>query len=268
MARRPIDFLNPETKRIWKLLQTATNRSHHDHHRVFRDWLTMATCALSAGQMEELYLQTVKRYGEPLASEDAPRNRAVDAMAEAFGVLVEVMNESAEAGMFTDYLGDLFQGAITFGEAGQYFTPESITRLMGRIAMPETWPGMRVNDPACGSGRTLLSVAERERRAVLYGQDVDSRCAEMLAINLCLYGLRGFAIHCNTITMEVWGGYRVSWGIISPLDKEQAMRCLMREVSERDASDADDTPPVLPKVTEAIVPVVDGDGRRRQLVLF
>ena len=46
-----------------------------------------------------------------------------------FGRLVDVM-ETTRA----DILGDLFQGAITYGEAGQYLTPESITSVMAAMS--------------------------------------------------------------------------------------------------------------------------------------
>jgi hypothetical protein len=42
-------------------------------------------------------------------------------MGQMLGTFVDSM-EKHDA----DILGDLFQGSITYGEAGQYFTPESV----------------------------------------------------------------------------------------------------------------------------------------------
>jgi hypothetical protein len=42
-------------------------------------------------------------------------------MGQMFGELVAAMDKTD-----ADVLGDLFQEAITYGEAGQYFTPEAV----------------------------------------------------------------------------------------------------------------------------------------------
>lgn len=50
-----------------------------------------------------------------------PGKRGADLMAEMFGEIVNAMTE-ADA----DILADLFTGAITYGEAGQFFTPQTV----------------------------------------------------------------------------------------------------------------------------------------------
>ena len=45
--------------------------------------------------------------------------RGVDVMGQMLGALVDAMDKSDG-----DILGDLFQGNITYGVAGQYFSPE------------------------------------------------------------------------------------------------------------------------------------------------
>jgi hypothetical protein len=48
-------------------------------------------------------------------------HRGADLMGHMFGELVNAMSDSD-----SDILGDLSQGSITYGEAGQYFTPEAV----------------------------------------------------------------------------------------------------------------------------------------------
>lgn len=197
---KSISFFYDESKAIWKLIERASLKSHFDCHRVFRDLLTMSVCALSRGEMEDKYAKTVKGYGEP-----GGKNRAIDAMAEAFGIIVSNPG--------SDLLGDVFQGAITFGEAGQFFTPEPVCRLMSLLSgANEVQPGQRICDPACGSGRTLLAVAEVQPSAIFYGTDVDARCAMMTAINLAIRGLRGIVTHGNTLTLDQYE----QWYVLQP----------------------------------------------------
>ena len=113
------DFFHPESKRVWQHLETAALRSHHDPCRAFEDFLGMTICVLSGGQMEEEYLALVKQY----ANGEKGR-RAIDAFPEAVGDLIVAMERTRK-----DILGDIYQGAISYGHNGQFFTP-------GRFATP------------------------------------------------------------------------------------------------------------------------------------
>jgi hypothetical protein len=101
MARN--DFLIPQSQEVWRHLETASLRSHHDARRAFEDFLTMTVCALSGGQMEERYLAIVKRYTEGQSG-----HRAIDAFPAAFAALLLAMEQTRR-----DVLGDIFQGART-----------------------------------------------------------------------------------------------------------------------------------------------------------
>ena len=64
----------------------------------------------------------------------------------------------------TDLLGNAYmyllkQFASDAGKkAGEFFTPETVSRLLAKLAMPKT--GDRICDPTCGSGSLLLMVGE------------------------------------------------------------------------------------------------------------
>lgn len=196
------EFLIPESKQVWKLIESATDKSHHQYSTTFSDFLTMCVCALSVGRMEKQYLQTIK----PYVTKHKQGSRAVDDLAHAFGELVQAM-ETTES----DILGDMFQGAITYGEHGQFFTPEPVTDLMASLTLPDNLPeNPTIHDPACGSGRTLLSASKHIGRCRLYGTDVDIRCVHMTAINLMLNGRTGYVVHGNTLSMELWKAFAFS----------------------------------------------------------
>lgn len=217
-------FQHSESKAIWKQLESASVRSHHDTRRCFADFLTMTVCDLSGGQMEDEYLKTVERY-----SEGEKGNRACDYMANAFGELVNAMEETR-----ADILGDLYMGGVSFGENGQFYTPEHICTLMAQISMPDN-SGQRVLDPACGSGRTLLAAADINRHNEFYGVDVDHRCVQMTAINLALRNLYGYVIHGNSLTNETWRAYRTGFngkGVLKELKIEECPP-IVRQAVER-----------------------------------
>lgn len=158
--------------------------------------------------MEDEYLQTVKRY-----SEGEKGNRGCDHLASAFAALIQAMEITR-----ADILGDIFQGAITFGEHGQFFTPEPICSLLAQMT---TGARKSVYDPCCGSGRTLLAHADICRDAEFFGQDIDRRCVQMTAINLSLRNLYGWVILGDSLKNETDLIYRTGFngkGFIAEVD--------------------------------------------------
>lgn len=156
----------------------------------------MSVSALAHPAMEEEYLETVERHKVGVAGK-----RGCDLMAEMFANLVNAMTETRD-----DILGDLFQGAITYGERGQFLTPEPVCRLMAQMNVPAEDTSLErrrtVNDPCCGSGRMLLAVAEQQPHWHFIAHDVDLRCVHMTAINLALRNLYGHVVHQNTLTLK------------------------------------------------------------------
>ena len=162
------------------MIDEAGRRAGVSRGQAFEDFLTCAVCALSAQQMEEEYLATVRKGYD----KGKQGRRGIDSITQAFATLVHHMEENR------DVIGDVFQGGVTYGEAGQYLTPISITMLMSELTTgldsDEDHERRTVCDPCCGSGRFLLSVAEKHPHWFFVGQDVDLRCVKMTAINLGL----------------------------------------------------------------------------------
>ena len=160
--------------------------------------------------MEEEYLQTIERH-----KAGQKGRRGVDKLAEMFATVVEATEKTR-----ADILGDLFQGSITYGEKGQFLTPEPICEMMAIMNLPEEKTGLdgrrAVNDPCCGSGRMLLAAAKIQPNWQFVGQDVDLRCVQMTAINLALRNHYGHVIQGNSLSntvdriyetgrVQVWG---------------------------------------------------------------
>ena len=180
-------FFHPESADLLRTLDEAAHRSGVSRGQAFDDFLHMLVCSLSGGRMEQQYLEVVKRH-----SHGKPGKRGCDSLAELFGRTVAAMEETRDE--MKDILGDLFQGSITYGEAGQFFSPAPVCRMMARMMVSdvpeeEQHETKRVCDPASGSGRMLLAVAEIQPHWTFVGKDIDLRCVRMTAINLALRNL-------------------------------------------------------------------------------
>lgn len=214
--------------------------------------------------MEEEYLSTVgKGYDK-----GKPGKRGIDTLKTAFHALIDAMEDRE------DVLGDIFTGAITYGERGQFFTPDSVCELMSAMSVPteRTADRKTVCDPACGSGRMLLSVGSLQPHWELTGQDVDHRAAQMTAINLGLNGLRGWAVWQNTLTLECHRVYRIgfnlrSGGVITEVPVDKSHFHYVHKSHPEKAAESRQAPS-KPLQIEASQPRQEDQGPHRQLDLF
>lgn len=167
---------------------------------------------LTQSEREAASVEASVRYGKGKNGK-----RGIDTIVRAFAELVNAMGETGE-----DVLGDVFTGAITYGERGQFFTPDPVCDLMGAMSVPEepTGESKTVCDPACGSGRMLLSVGKKQPHWEYTGQDVDHRATQMTAINLGLNGLRGWAVWQNTLTLECHRVYQIDFNLSGGVIRE------------------------------------------------
>ncbi len=93
----------------------------------------------------------------------------------------------------TDLLGNAYmyllkQFASDAGKkAGEFFTPETVSRLLAKLAMPKT--GDRICDPTCGSGSLLLMVGEEvaDDNFALYGQEKVGSTYNLARMNMFIH---------------------------------------------------------------------------------
>ena len=206
-------FFIAASRGIVDLFDRASDQTGSSRGQVFDDFLTFTRCALAGQTMEDEYLATIaKGYAK-----GEQGSRGIDTITKAFALLVIAMDETKQ-----DVLGDLFTGAITYGERGQFFTPDPVCELMAALTGhdDEGEVPKSVSDPACGSGRFLLAHGRKHPTWEFTGQDVDHRCAQMTAINLGLNGLRGWAVWQNTLTLECFRVYRIGFNMAGGVIRE------------------------------------------------
>lgn len=113
-----------------------------------------------------------------------------------------------EKGQTSDILGtvyeELFQSKGKASSLGQFFTPIPLCDLLTLISY-EQKSQVRINDCACGSGRTLVShYMEKLRKedhtpAYYIGEDIDIASVKMCALNMLIHGMHGRAIRHDTL---------------------------------------------------------------------
>ena len=129
-----------------------------------------------------------------------------DDFRKAYQEALEAYGDCAED--YKDPMGDMFMDKVSHGQHGQFFTPESISLLMSEVIMEnKIHDGMTINDPACGSGRTLLMSLKhlRERHDVepkLYANDISLTCAKMTLLNFCVNSVEGEVTCGNTLLLD------------------------------------------------------------------
>ena len=121
----------------------------------------------------------------------------------------EMVADEMDKGRFFDLFGHLYEQMFLLkskaSSNGQFFTPDDLCMLMADIAdadveEKESDRGLvMVNDPACGSARTLLAHFMRKTHdnhalAVRYyyeADDIDLPTCKMAACNMMIHGMQG-----------------------------------------------------------------------------
>lgn len=218
---------------------------------VFTDFLEMTICAFSRGAKEERYLEIISKY----------KKEEIHQFPNILGQLVIEMDNNGEG--LKDVLGEYFTEHITRGHNGQFFTPDSITDLMaGLSGIKDAEPGYKINDCACGSGRTLLSAAKQNRGLIFFGADVDKNCAMMTVINMFLNSMKGEVAWMNTLSQEFYGAWRILRfpnPIVIEIEKKDCYQVL--EIPEKPKL-------LLPEIPDIVIPETTNDSFGDQLSLF
>jgi type I restriction enzyme M protein len=90
-------------------------------------------------------------------------------------------------------------------KAGEFYTPREVSTLLTRLLRPE--PGMRICDPACGSGSLLIQCgaavpkdSKGIRNVSLYGMEANGQTWALCKMNMFLHDFDGAKIEwCDTL---------------------------------------------------------------------
>jgi type I restriction enzyme M protein len=121
---------------------------------------------------------------------------------------INLRNENLEK---PDILGDAYeylieQFAASAGKkGGEFYTPKEVVELLVDLLDPSE--GMRICDPACGSGGMLIQSVyhlrakkQNPKNISLYGQEINVGTWAICKMNLLLHGLRNAQVkRCDTL---------------------------------------------------------------------
>lgn len=250
-----------------KILEQIGHR--HSFTSVFDDFMFLCICAFSMGRMEKEYMETIKRYDKDEAK----------LFGDALGAMImDYENASDSAGGWNDLLGDYFMEISSKSSAsdrGQFFTPVPICDMMAQVVADPDEVKEQILDPAAGSSRCLIAHSrlkpENRTRCFYTACDLDRRCVHMSVLNFFMYGMKGVVIHMNTLSMEIFSGYRVflpDTGLgIKPLSKAECYHYLTASSENKTILPA--TAEVVQKIEEQKSPLpLNVPKESNQLTLF
>ena len=95
-----------------------------------------------------------------------------------------------------DFFATIFEYLIKdynkdFGKYAEYYTPNSIARIIAKILAPNPTQNVTLYDPSAGSGTLLLALAHQigEENCTIFSQDISQKSNEFLRLNLILNNL-------------------------------------------------------------------------------
>lgn len=123
-----------------------------------------------------------------------------------------------------DFLGHIYEDLnATKKGFGQFFTPDSVAKLMARIAFPpdsiEQGRIVKICDPTCGAGALLIEAAEsfiesggRQGDLLLYADDLDGTACNIAYTQFSLLGYPAIVRRMDSLAMEVFEGPLYTFG--------------------------------------------------------
>ena len=140
------------------------------------------------------------------------RNRRLKNLLEDFANPKLDLRPSVLGGDRRDIIGDVYEyliGKFAAGagkKGGEFYTPPEVSTLLARLLAPR--PGMKICDPACGSGSLLIRVAQEIGRAnpnqasdfSLFGHESNGSTWALCRMNMFLHEMDSARIEwCDTI---------------------------------------------------------------------
>lgn len=215
--------------KFWEILQSV-NWQGEAPVKVFEEFVDIAFHTLIDGKVDF--------EGRPLFRRDGEKKK--ETVINAYIMLGKEMEREP----YRDLLGRV-QQEISSTKAKEalsaFYTPDSICGLMAGIgvdveAMRRKISGgktVSVYEPACGSGRLMLAVAEQlgELRSQLRVtcEDIDLNACKMCYINLSLWGVPAEVYHMDVLSRKVWGAWR-TLPLAVELAREEQERQLRRNI--------------------------------------
>lgn len=189
-----------ELKSFHKLFMKFIGKGH-EARRVFDDLLEY----ILMGFIVDKSMEWDKRYSKD----------EIELFYKLYMEWIKVMNEMLNSDMDWYDLWGVYYEAVILSKmgregSGQFFTPQNICDLMAVMISPGEDVQGNVGDPACGSGRCLLSYHVQNPGCFIVAEDLDRTCVLMTILNFMVHGVDGLVIWGNSLSLEVFEAWRVN----------------------------------------------------------
>lgn len=191
--------------------------------------------------LEQVHARAIR--AETVLASLGKREDVIAGAAEFIGILVALQSSG-----YRDYLGELFHSLeLHNSDRGQFFTPNSISTLMGGMTMSTEEVRQRLYDCddyievadgcGCGAGSMLLGALSHvsplyHRNIFLTGVDIDPRCIHMCAVQFFAVPAPACFFHYDGLLLKPQSQYPV-WA--NPSYFIQSMRLRAKRKHEREA---------------------------------
>lgn len=179
---------------------------HNDRSVIWNDWLDYAI---------EVNLLTLAK-DKPQDFQKNYHNNE-EAYLDMITAWITELSQKLEKYPYYDLLGKFYEELVTSQSKsknlGQFFTPPSVTNLLSELAFDEdkNYKGKIANDPAGGSGRTLLAAHVKSNGEVFaISNDLDETSCKMCVLNFFSHGVRGSVLHMDTLEQTFYQGWRIN----------------------------------------------------------
>lgn len=202
-------------------------RGKYSTWTIFDDFVTMGSISLrnavdpiGRDKREKEYLDTAKKYTK----------KELDIFAETLGELVLGLDEDP-----SDILGEVYMELeISNKDAGQFFTPMSISNLMSELTVSGVEDHIKergyvtLDEPSSGGGAMVIAFANAMRKKghnyqeqlVVNARDLDIKAVQMCYIQLSLLGIPANVQHGNTITLEIFDEWKTPFFILGNWERK------------------------------------------------
>lgn len=175
------------------------------YYKTFEAFLNVTLCMFQMRMKHDDVTRAKSQFGDEFIS-------------DCCDVLIAMGEEAEKGPKFADLLGDSWMEHCSNDRAGQFFTPEPICDMMALITCSDLDETKSICDPACGSGRTLLSAAKLSGgKGNFFAADIDPMCVKITVFNMYIWAMEGEVAWMNTLTYEHWKSYVVKRSFPIPM---------------------------------------------------
>ena len=207
------DYVEQLTYLLFLKMDDERTKDPYNHKSsIPKKYTWQALLDKEGSELEAHYIETLQELGK----EDGiigvifrkAQNKIQDP-AKLRRLIVELINKENWLSLEADVKGDAYEGLLeknaadVKGGAGQYFTPRPLINAIVDVMAPK--PGMKIHDPACGTGGFLLSAynyiikhhkldrdqKEELKHKTFSGNEIVAMAARLCVMNLYLHGVNG-----------------------------------------------------------------------------